>query len=663
MKVKKSRLISSKRGVVVKGEWKAVNVDPSVFSDEGLDGLVCFEELTDYSLVEPEKAITDHTQTTSKAKKKRTAREEDGEEKPAVKKKKRQKKSKQEEEPQDESVPDETLEDEDEEDEGPDVTPETQHKTSKKKKQRKKKKKTTTTEEAGAPSPKKNKNWSRTLVGSEGPSADVTAWKDLFVPAPVLQALSVLGFSAPTPIQALALPPAIRDRLDILGAAETGERPLTRLFTILEWRKASDGEQTTDRPEDTEVCVESLYLPASSETTDGCPAPETSGDTAPEQEETGGAGQTQRKTHKQPLLGLVLTPTRELAVQVKHHIDAVASFTGVTTAIVVGGMAPQKQHRVLMRRPEIVIATPGRLWEMIREKHPHLQNLRQLRCLVIDEADRMVEKGHFAELENLLEMLGTSQFNPSRQTFVFSATLTMEHSLPARLQQKKRKKTEQRSRLQLLMEKVGIKGKPKVIDLTRREATVETLTETRINCTKEEKDLFLYYFLLQYPGRSMVFANSIDCIKRLSALLQILDCAPLPLHANMHQKQRLKNLERFAEADSCVLLTTDVAARGLDIPNVQHVIHYQVRDWCQAVSLRSGASHSSVSLSGSDVAVEADILSQARGPLSDVAVEADILSQARGPLSGLALENTSSRSGPNAGSKRGPELLLIDRTT
>lgn len=161
----------------------------------------------------------------------------------------------------------------------------------------------------------------------------------------------------------------------------------------------------------------------------------------------------------------------------------------------------------------------------------------------------MVEKGHFAELENLLEMLNTSQFNPKRQTFVFSATLTMVHSLPSRLQQKKRKKPEQRSKLQLLMEKVGIKDKPKIIDLTRKEATVETLTETRINCTKEEKDLFLYYFLLQYPGRTMVFANSIDCIKRLNALLLILDRNPLPLHANMHQKQRLKNLERFAEKD------------------------------------------------------------------------------------------------------------------
>lgn len=172
------------------------------------------------------------------------------------------------------------------------------------------------------------------------------------------------------------------------------------------------------------------------------------------------------------------------------------------------------------------------------------------RCLVIDEADRMVERGHFAELENLLEMLNTVHFNPTRQTFVFSATLTMARSLPTRLLQKKKKKNlDQRSKLEVLMEKVGIKSKPKIIDLTRKEATVETLTETRIHCQKEEKDFYLYYFLLQYPGRTMVFANSIDCIKRLNSLLVILDCTPLPLHANMHQKQRLKNLERFAERE------------------------------------------------------------------------------------------------------------------
>lgn len=160
----------------------------------------------------------------------------------------------------------------------------------------------------------------------------------------------------------------------------------------------------------------------------------------------------------------------------------------------------------------------------------------------------MVERGHFAELESLLEMLNSNHFNPTRQKFVFSATLTMARSLPTRLLQKK-KNLDQRSRLEILMEKVGIKSKPKIIDLTRKEATAETLTETRIHCQKEEKDLYLYYFLLQYPGRTMVFANSIDCIKRLNSLLAILDCNPLPLHANMHQKQRLKNLERFAERD------------------------------------------------------------------------------------------------------------------
>lgn len=172
------------------------------------------------------------------------------------------------------------------------------------------------------------------------------------------------------------------------------------------------------------------------------------------------------------------------------------------------------------------------------------------RCLVIDEADRMVERGHFAELSQLLEMLNDSQFNPKRQTFVFSATLTLIHQAPTRFLQKKNLiKIDKKTKLEMLMQKVGIKGKPKVIDLTRKQATVETLTETRIHCDTEEKDYYLYYFLLQYPGRTMVFANSIDCIKRLTALLTILDCSPLPLHANMHQKQRLKNLERFADRD------------------------------------------------------------------------------------------------------------------
>ncbi|KAM7403026.1 hypothetical protein PAMA_003788 [Pampus argenteus] len=687
----KNRRVSSglrkpkKRGIHVKGAWKAVDLDPSLFSEEGMEGLVCFEELTNYRLVDPEKAGAKEEKKEKKKTKKRKVsegEEEGGEEgntpEPAKKKAKKKKKNKKvaakETDPADntcvgeEGGEDETAKDSSAISSGPDAD----SKLTKKKNKKKKKQQTQQTDKDTTPEeqpvlekdkasqdkvtqqPKKQvKNWTNAaLSGSDVKCADVSAWKDLFVPSAVLKALSSLGFGSPTPIQALTLPAAIRDRMDILGAAETGSGKtlafgIPMIHTILEWKKGSESpagdnqepavdepakagstvESTSEQHEDGNVEEEEAEEEDAEEedAEEQEAGEEEAGEQEAEEEEaeeegaeedeaessegehskrlgcvqvienaefdftTAAEGEEQAAgVRSQPLLGLVLTPTRELAVQVKHHIDAVAKFTDIKTAIVVGGMAQEKQRRMLKRRPEIIIATPGRLWDLIKEKHPHLLNLRQLRCLVIDEADRMVERGHFAELDSLLEMLNTVHFNPMRQTFVFSATLTMARSLPTRLMQKKKKNLDQRSKLEILMERVGIKSKPKIVDLTRKEATVETLTETRIHCQKEEKDFFLYYFLLQYPGRTMVFANSIECIKRLNSLLVILDGTPLPLHANMHQKQRLKNLERFAERESCVLLTTDVAARGLDIPNVQHVIHYQVPRTSETYVHRSG---------------------------------------------------------------------------
>lgn len=701
-----------KRSIHVKGKWKAIELDPSLFSDEGMEGLVCFEELTNYRLIDSEKAAAKAAKELKKEKKKAKKRkvsegEQEGGEKadaeskegdkttePAKKKAKKKKKKKNKKLAAKESVQPDSVEDAGvgEEGRGEDKTAaedtskdssaissengaqskltKKKNKNKKKKQKQQKEKDTTPEEQPDSESPssehqvlekdkssqdkvtkqpkKQAKNWTNAaLSGSDVKNADVSAWKDLFVPSAVLKALSSLGFGSPTPIQALTLPSAIRDRMDILGAAETGSGKtlafgIPMIHTILEWKKGS--ERPADDNKEPATKLESLYLPAIDESTKAGGEADVSVESTSEQDEEGnmdaeeegesGAEQDQgdsdedaseddhsaeeddedkrlgcvqvienaefdfdvtaeaeekaAASQNQPLLGLVLTPTRELAVQVKHHIDAVAKFTDIKTAIVVGGMAQEKQRRMLKRRPEIIIATPGRLWDLIKEKHPHLLNLRQLKCLVIDEADRMVERGHFAELDSLLEMLNTIHFNPMRQTFVFSATLTMARSLPTRLLQKKKKNLDQRSKLEILMERVGIKSKPKIVDLTRKEATVETLTETQIHCQKDDKDFFLYYFLLQYPGRTMVFANSIDCIKRLNSLLVILDCTPLPLHANMHQKQRLKNLERFAERESCVLLTTDVAARGLDIPNVQHVIHYQVPRTSETYVHRSG---------------------------------------------------------------------------
>ncbi|KAM9555756.1 ATP-dependent RNA helicase DDX24 isoform 1-T2 [Guaruba guarouba] len=612
------------KGIEVIGKWKTVQIDPNLFAEEEFRNIVCLEELTDYRQVSSSKV--------GKVREKRKAESvseegnEEKEEEPVIPPKKKKKtkdlRSKTDENDTTAAEFDEPVDKEakhkeiiklvDDEDHGHVADSASSAKDAPKKKKKIAKNKASQAQEALplVPTSKKVKNWTtEVLSASTDRRADVSAWKDLFVPEPVLRALSYLGFSAPTPIQALALPSAIRDNMDVLGAAETGSGKtlafaIPMIHSVLQWQKSNssttrndsvskDSHQHHDETSrENENEAEKLTHQQAEDSGDEDDSSLTTGCVKVLENfafDSGDETHTVDYHKKRPLLGLVLTPTRELAVQVKHHIDAVAKFTGIKTAIIVGGMAAQKQERVLNRKPEIVIATPGRLWELVKERHPHLSNLRQLRCLVIDEADRMVEKGHFLELSQLLEILNDSQYNPQRQTFVFSATLTLVHQTPTRVLQKKNaKKMDKKTKLELLMEKIGIKGKPKVIDLTRKEATVETLTETRIHCNTNEKDYYLYYFLLQYPGRTMVFANSIDCVKRLSSLLTILNCDPLPLHANMHQKQRLKNLERFAERESCVLLTTDVAARGLDIPNVQHVIHYQVPRTSELYVHRSG---------------------------------------------------------------------------
>ncbi|XP_024423747.2 ATP-dependent RNA helicase DDX24 [Desmodus rotundus] len=658
------------KGIKVVGKWKQVKIDPSVFADGQMDDLVCFEELTDYRLVSPARNPSSlFSKEEPKKRKAQAVSEGQGEGECSSSKKKMKLKKRKDADTEGPSAQKEfQVKDVEPEPQGdgtvcPDsevgeAAPGSLALTVPKKKKKKGKKPPEPSQAPTAKEAKRAKTW---VPEVHDQKADVSAWKDLFVPKPVLRALSFLGFTAPTPIQALTLAPAIRDKLDILGAAETGSGKtlafaIPMIHSVLQWqvkKPAPPLSNTAAAPGETgaeagppgkagagtgalsgEIGIEGEPLPSEAGTKPGAPPSKARAKTGaavsdqvlpfcdddagegpssliretpvPKQDEDrqekldeewtgkleqelGGETVTCKAHPKRPLLGLVLTPTRELAVQVKQHMDAVARFTGIKTAILVGGMSTQKQQRMLNRQPEIVVATPGRLWELVKEKHPHLSNLRQLRCLVIDEADRMVEKGHFAELSQLLEMLSDSQYNPKRQTLVFSATLTLVHQAPARILHKKHtKKIDKTAKLDLLMQKIGMRGKPKVIDLTRNEATVETLTETKIHCENDEKDLYLYYFLMQHPGRTLVFANSISCIKRLSGLLKVLDIMPLTLHACMHQKQRLRNLEQFARLEDCVLLATDVAARGLDIPKVQHVIHYQVPRTSEIYVHRSG---------------------------------------------------------------------------
>lgn len=237
----KSSFKLKRKGIEVVGKWKTVEIDPNLFADEEFKDIVCLEELTDYKLVS-----SSEVGKVKKQKRKAESVSEEGSEEeeapvvpPKKKKKNKDAKSKDVKSKADKSSDPNATEIDvgvDKEEKcskiievanGVHVAESTSSTKDAPKKKKKKvpKNKASQAQEAppSVPASKKVKNWTtEALSASTDRTADVSAWKDLFVPEPVLQALSSLGFSAPTPIQALALPPAIRDNMDVLGAAETG---------------------------------------------------------------------------------------------------------------------------------------------------------------------------------------------------------------------------------------------------------------------------------------------------------------------------------------------------------------------------------------------------------------------------------------------------------
>ncbi|XP_054154139.1 ATP-dependent RNA helicase DDX24-like [Oppia nitens] len=360
-------------------------------------------------------------------------------------------------------------------------------------------------------------------------------WQNMSIPDDILKALNDLTFTSPTPIQSETIKVAIEDKLDILGAAQTGSGK-TLAFGI---------------PLVTHIMKDKM------------------------------------NSDESKLRALVLAPTRELAIQVKKHLEAITKYIGVTVGVLVGGMSVQKQERILKKlRPDIIVATPGRLWELMEdESSDHLtsRTICDIKYLVIDEADRMAEKGHFKDLVKLLNLIKQNLIE--KQIFIFSATLTLTYSLPKRLDMKTKNKKNttnkltEKQKLKNFIEFFGLKSEStKVIDLTKKGVAIpeQQLTEFKINCLSEEKDLYLYYFLVLFKGRTLIFCNSKDCLRRIVNILRILQLNPLSLHSSMPQKKRLLNLEKFTSNSESVLIASDVAARGLDIPHVDHVVHYQI---------------------------------------------------------------------------------------
>ena len=281
------------------------------------------------------------------------------------------------------------------------------------------------------------------------------------------------------------------------------------------------------------------------------------------------------------LIGLILVPTRELAIQVHDHLKNVAKNVTHKIVSIVGGMSIQKQERLLRSKPLVIVATPGRFWECMENDKTLAAQVKGIQFLVIDEADRMLEAGHFKQLDAILGHVNGGEVK--RQTFVFSATMLEEE----KSENNKAKKS--KNVFQSLLEKIQFRdAKPVYINLSRQELTAKGVLESRVDCMKDEKDMMLYYLLSRYSGKTIVFVNSIDAIRRLVPIFSCLFPYIHGLHAEMQQKQRLKNLERFLASENAVLFASDVAARGLDIKGIDHVVHYQLPRSADIYVHRSG---------------------------------------------------------------------------
>jgi len=392
--------------------------------------------------------------------------------------------------------------------------------------------------------------------------ADVSAWRSLKLSPDTLAALSKLGFSHPTPIQQAAIPEIMLGH-DLVGKASTGSGktlafgiPLLERF--LELNLSLGQEKVTKAP-----------------------------------------------------LALILSPTRELAHQLSKHLDALCSsstFRGPLIATITGGLSMQKQQR-LLKDADLVIGTPGRIWEVISSGHGTMNSLKQIKFLVVDEADRLLSDGHFKEVEEILNALDIDNAEEEndamrkssasslggRQTLVFSATF--DRSLQKKLLGKAKTGGDlinNKESLAYLLAKLNFREeRPRFVDVNPITQLATGLKEGLIECSGLEKDLYLYTLLLMHANsRVLVFTNSINAVRRITPFLQNLNLRALALHSGMPQKARLRSVERFTQTSgsgsSSILVATDVAARGLDIANVELVIHYHLPRTADTYVHRSG---------------------------------------------------------------------------
>lgn len=317
---------------------------------------------------------------------------------------------------------------------------------------------------------------------------------DLHLIAPIAKAIQEQGYEQPTPIQAQAIPEILKGK-DLIGCAQTGTGK-TAAFAI------------------------PILQNLSKESRNG-----------------------------RQIKALILTPTRELAIQIEENIKAYGKYLPLKHLVIFGGVKQSQQEAALKRGIDLLVATPGRLLDFIGQG---IISLKNLEVFVLDEADRMLDMGFVHDVKRILKLLPAK-----RQTLLFSATMPDE--------------------IQKLAN--SMLHQPIKVEVTPVSSTAETINQSVYFVEKENKlDLLIHVLKKEIKSSVLVFSRTKHGADKIARKLQKNHITAEAIHGNKSQNARQNALHHFKTGETRVLVATDIAARGIDIDELKFVINFELSD-------------------------------------------------------------------------------------
>jgi ATP-dependent RNA helicase RhlE len=330
-------------------------------------------------------------------------------------------------------------------------------------------------------------------------------FKELNISEPILKALISKKYETPTPIQEQAIPIALKGQ-DLLGIAQTGTGK-TAAFAI--------------------PIIQNLNQ--------------------------------QPKEKKREIKALILTPTRELAIQIEECFRDYAKYTDLRHTVIFGGVKQNSQVDKLKKGVDILIATPGRLLDLLNQKYIMLNHIQHF---VLDEADRMLDMGFIHDIKRLLPLLPKQ-----KQTLFFSATMPQEIAKLSK----------------------SILHNPVKIEVTPVSSTVNTIDQHLYFVEKPDKNNLLLNILEKDQNKStLVFSRTKHGADKIAKVLNKKGIGCEAIHGNKTQNARQRALANFKSGKTRVIIATDIAARGIDIANLEMVINYDLPDVAETYVHRIG---------------------------------------------------------------------------